>query len=110
MKKVKLADSTRIPVPCLLQLGMSVLIDSEGVFQHCVTGANGQVNNAAIAVGPSGSGSLVDYENAKEIVETNYDGVKTVTAGLLPLLRPSPAAARIVIVTSRAGLYEVDDS
>ncbi|CAM6117940.1 unnamed protein product [Calypogeia fissa] len=64
------------------------------------------VNNAAVALGPNGIGSAVEYGNAKDIVETNYYGVKNVTDGLLPLLRPSPAAARIVNVTSGVGLYE----
>ncbi|CAM6100200.1 unnamed protein product [Calypogeia fissa] len=62
------------------------------------------INNAGIAY--ASKGAVVDYENAKEIIDTNYFGVKRVTEGLLLLLRPSLAAARIVNVTSGAGLYE----
>lgn len=67
---------------------------------------NVQVNNAGIAFGPTGDS--VEYENAKDIIDTNYYGVKNVTKGLLPLLRPSPAAARIVNVTTALGVYEVE--
>jgi carbonyl reductase 1 len=61
------------------------------------------INNAAVLRGRAGN--AVTYENAKDIVETNYYGTKTVTKALLPLLRASDAGARIVNVTSRGGLY-----
>lgn len=68
-----------------------------------------QVNNAGIVSGfaPGAAGMAITYENARQIVETNYYGVKNVTEGLLPLLRPSSSAARIVNVTSRGALYDV---
>lgn len=66
-----------------------------------------QVNNAGINVGPSGSD--YNYDNTEAIVRTNYYGAKYVTDGLLPLLRASPAGARIVNVSSRLGLYDVSD-
>ncbi|CAM6091788.1 unnamed protein product [Calypogeia fissa] len=62
------------------------------------------VNNAGINAGPMGDD--INYENAKAMVETNYYGVKNVTEGLLPVLRASPAGARIVNVSSRMGLYD----
>ncbi|CAM6089919.1 unnamed protein product [Calypogeia fissa] len=62
------------------------------------------VNNAGVAFGPKGESR--HYEIAKAIIETNYYGVKNVTEGLLPLLRKSPSAARIVNVTAGLGLYE----
>ncbi|CAM6100495.1 unnamed protein product [Calypogeia fissa] len=62
------------------------------------------VNNAGVAFGPKGESG--HNEIAKAIIETNYYGVKNVTEGLLPLLRKSPSAARIVNVTAGLGLYE----
>lgn len=51
----------------------------------------------------------VTYRNAKQVVDTNYGGVKNVTEPLLPTLRAFPAGARVVNVTSRGGLYEIHD-
>jgi carbonyl reductase 1 len=62
------------------------------------------VNNAAINTGPNGA--RIEYENAEAIIGTNYYGLTNVTEAVLPLLRPSPAGARIVNVSSRLGLYE----
>lgn len=67
-----------------------------------------QVNNAGVNAGPNGSD--LSYENAEAMIATNYYGVKNVTEGLLPLLRASPARARIVNVSSRLGLYNVSNS
>lgn len=73
---------------------------------------DGQINNAAIVSGPAPGldGVKVTYANAKAVLDTNYFGVKNVTEGLLPVLRASPAGARVVSLTSRVGLYEVGDS
>lgn len=78
-------------------------------FMSIMANNDVQVNNAAIiAFGTNGDFS--DYESAKAIMETNFYGVKHVTQRLLPLLRPSPAAARIINVTSNWALYQVPES
>jgi carbonyl reductase 1 len=59
------------------------------------------INNAG--VNPTG---LVDYEKAKLVIGTNYYGVKTVTEGLLPVLRPG---GRIINTASRLGIYTVSN-
>ena len=41
------------------------------------------------------------YEKAEECLNTNYYGVRRVTEALLPLLKLSPAGARIVNLSSR---------
>lgn len=46
-------------------------------------------------------------ENVELVVQTNYFGVKRVTEALIPVLRHSPAGARVVIVGSRSGLLRV---
>ncbi|CAM6097206.1 unnamed protein product [Calypogeia fissa] len=58
------------------------------------------VNNAAVST------ITYTYQDAEDVIGTNYYGVKNVTETLLPLLRPSRAGARIVNVTARGGLYE----
>lgn len=67
-----------------------------------------QVNNAGVAYDLKGD--VIKYETAKDMIDTNYYGAKNVTEAMLPLLRPSPAAARIVNVSSGAGLYAVSGS
>lgn len=58
------------------------------------------VNNAATAdYGNS-------YEEQKLVMQSNYWGVKNVTRGLLPLLRPSSSGARIINVSSHLGMLE----
>jgi len=58
------------------------------------------VNNAGIAdYGNS-------YEELKLVLQTNYWGLKNVTRGLLPLLRPSSSGARIINVSSHLGMLE----
>ncbi|CAM6114121.1 unnamed protein product [Calypogeia fissa] len=57
------------------------------------------VNNAGI----SGIGLKPGFESAELIVDTDYYGQKKVTSALLPLLRPSPAGARIINVSSELG-------
>jgi len=54
------------------------------------------VNNAAIS----------RATNEAEIFDTNYYGVKRVTKAILPLLRPSPAGARIIMVSSSLGFLK----
>ena len=55
------------------------------------------VNNAAIFHNDN------KYDSAVETLETNYQGNIAVIEKLLPMLKPSPAGARIVTVTSWAG-------
>jgi carbonyl reductase 1 len=57
-----------------------------------------QVNNAGISRG----------ETDADVFDTNYYGVKRVTAAILPLLRPSPAGARIINVSSGLGGLRVN--
>ncbi|KAG0566146.1 hypothetical protein KC19_7G041600 [Ceratodon purpureus] len=54
------------------------------------------VNNAAIS----------RAETEEKIFDTNYYGVKRVTKAILPLLRPSPAGARVINVTSDLGVLK----
>ncbi|KAF3787055.1 Carbonyl reductase NADPH 1 [Nymphaea thermarum] len=51
-----------------------------------------------------GRGTSESHGLAKECIHTNYHGTKTLTNALLPLLRPSPYKARIIMVSSVAGL------
>ncbi|KAJ7562222.1 hypothetical protein O6H91_03G059800 [Diphasiastrum complanatum] len=61
------------------------------------------VNNAGI-----GWSSLPDKVlAAKEVLDTNYYGVKNLTHTLLPLFRPSAAGSRVVNVSSMAGQLAV---
>ncbi|WP_158883138.1 SDR family oxidoreductase [Amycolatopsis anabasis] len=59
------------------------------------------VNNAGIP-GAQAAPSAIDLEAARELFDTNYFGVQTVTNAVLPLLRRS-AAPRIVNVSSGLG-------
>ncbi|XP_031477544.1 short-chain dehydrogenase/reductase 2b-like [Nymphaea colorata] len=57
-----------------------------------------------------GSGTSESHELAKECINNNYYGTKMLTNAILPLLRPSPYKARIVMVSSVAGmLYYLRD-
>ncbi len=49
-----------------------------------------------------------NFEDAISIMNTNYFGVKNVTKALLPLARNTPGGARIVVVSSRAGVLKVN--
>ncbi|KAF3790216.1 hypothetical protein EJ110_NYTH16738 [Nymphaea thermarum] len=51
-----------------------------------------------------GGGTRESYESAKECIDTNYYGTVKLTKALLPFLRLSPHKARIVMVSSIAGL------
>ncbi|KAE8705227.1 hypothetical protein F3Y22_tig00110429pilonHSYRG00259 [Hibiscus syriacus] len=42
-------------------------------------------------------------EFAKQVIEINYYGTKNMIKAMIPLMRPSPAGARIVNVRSRLG-------
>jgi len=46
-------------------------------------------------------------ETAVTTLQTNYYGVKNVTKAVLPILRPSAAGARVIIVSSALGQLEV---
>jgi len=60
-----------------------------------------QINNAGI----------LDNDETSEIVvatlQTNYYGVKNVTKAVLPILRPSPAGARVIMASSALGQLHV---
>jgi carbonyl reductase 1 len=58
------------------------------------------VNNAGVNYNMGSDNSV---ENAKNVVDTNYYGIKNVTEALIPLMRPSAVGARIVNVSSRLG-------
>lgn len=58
------------------------------------------VNNAGISYN---TGSENSVEFAEKVINTNYVGTKNMTKALLPLMRPSPEGARIVMVSSRLG-------
>ncbi|KAI3737471.1 hypothetical protein L2E82_27475 [Cichorium intybus] len=58
------------------------------------------VNNAGISYN---TGSENSVEFAEKVINTNYFGTKNMTKALLPLMRPSPEGARIVMVSSRLG-------
>ncbi|KAF3775630.1 (+)-neomenthol dehydrogenase [Nymphaea thermarum] len=51
-----------------------------------------------------GGGTRESYESAKECIDTNYYGTVKLSKALLPFLRLSPHKARIVMVSSIAGL------
>ncbi|KAJ7562231.1 hypothetical protein O6H91_03G060100 [Diphasiastrum complanatum] len=57
------------------------------------------VNNAGVAWSSCPDKVLA----AKEVLNTNYYGVKNLTHALLPLFRPSAAGSRVVNVSSMAG-------
>jgi carbonyl reductase 1 len=63
-----------------------------------------QINNAATSSNEMGA----NFEDAISIMNTNYFGVKNVTKALLPLARNTPGGARIVVVSSRAGVLKVN--
>eukprot|EP00245_Coleochaete_scutata_P005308 TRINITY_DN18766_c0_g1_i1.p1 TRINITY_DN18766_c0_g1~~TRINITY_DN18766_c0_g1_i1.p1 ORF type:complete len:347 (-),score=68.03 TRINITY_DN18766_c0_g1_i1:62-1102(-) len=60
------------------------------------------VNNAGFAY----KGSTFGPEEAKTTMDINYFGTKAVTERLLPLMRNSPSGARIVNVSSLAGVVK----
>lgn len=59
------------------------------------------VNNAGVIDRDS------SHENAKLVLDTNYDGVKRVTNALLPCMKASSAGARIINVSSQLGQLQV---
>ncbi|TQS46487.1 SDR family oxidoreductase [Cryptosporangium phraense] len=60
------------------------------------------INNAGISGFRAGPPSQADMKTVREVFDTNFLGVITVTNAMLPLLRRSEAA-RIVNVSSRVG-------
>ncbi|KAK4350134.1 hypothetical protein RND71_029447 [Anisodus tanguticus] len=58
------------------------------------------INNAGVNFN-FGKDNSVEY--AEMVIQTNYFGTKNMIQALIPLMRPSPAGARIVSVTSRLG-------
>lgn len=54
--------------------------------------------------------SKTTYEMVKECLDTNYYGARNVTEALLPLLQLSTSGARIVNVSSEAGVLKVSRS
>jgi carbonyl reductase 1 len=63
-----------------------------------------QINNAGVSF--SGNDSV---ETDITTLQTNYYGVKNVTKAVLPILRPSPAGARVIMVSSELGQLHVSD-
>lgn len=59
-----------------------------------------QVNNAGVNFNVGSDNSV---ESAHMVVATNYYGTKNMIKAMIPLMRPSPAGARIVNVSSRLG-------
>ncbi|XP_060206569.1 uncharacterized protein LOC132634319 [Lycium barbarum] len=58
------------------------------------------INNAGVNFN-FGKDNSVEF--AEMVIQTNYFGTKNMIKALVPLMRPSPAGARIVSVTSRLG-------
>lgn len=59
-----------------------------------------QVNNAGVNFN---QGSENNVENARNVIDTNYYGTKSMIEAMIPLMKPSAAGARIVNVSSRLG-------
>lgn len=59
-----------------------------------------QINNAGFNHNV-GSENSVDL--AEKVITTNYTGTKNMIKAAIPLMRPNPAGARIVTVSSRLG-------
>ena len=53
---------------------------------------------------------FVEYESAKECIDTNYYGAKATTKALLPHFRHSPYGGRIINVGSNFGKLNVRPS
>ncbi|KAJ6294390.1 hypothetical protein OIU76_022463 [Salix suchowensis] len=89
----------------LRELGLSVdfhqldVLDSLSIktfaewIQQTHGGLDVLVNNAGVNYNMGSDNSV---ENAKNVVDTNYYGIKNVTEALIPLMRPSAVGARIV--------------
>ncbi|KHN31241.1 (+)-neomenthol dehydrogenase [Glycine soja] len=58
------------------------------------------VNNAGVNFN---QGSENNVENARNVIDTNYYGTKSMIEAMIPLMKPSAAGARIVNVSSRLG-------
>ncbi|CAM6103827.1 unnamed protein product [Calypogeia fissa] len=86
---------------CFHQLDVT---DDESI-QTFVNWVRRQVGGIEILVNNAGiRKNEVNFENAKEVIATNYVAIKNVTAALFPLLRTSSAhGARIVNLSSQLG-------
>ena len=61
-----------------------------------------QINNAGVL--------FIENESVEADIttlQTNYYGLKNVTKAVLPILRPSPAGARVIMVSSEMGQLHV---
>ncbi|MCD7458139.1 hypothetical protein HAX54_037402 [Datura stramonium] len=85
--------------------GVTVVLTSRetAVGEEAAKFANvmyGLVNNAGVNFNIGKDNSV---EFAEMVIQVNYFGTKNMIKALVPLMRPSPAGARIVSVTSRLG-------
>ncbi|XP_009604829.1 uncharacterized protein [Nicotiana tomentosiformis] len=82
------------------------IVDLESVQVFCdwiketYGGLDILINNAGVNFNYGKENSV---EFAETVIQTNYFGTKNMINALIPLMRPSPAGARIVSVTSRLG-------
>lgn len=82
------------------------VLDSSSIQEFCdwirerYGGIDILVNNAGVNYN-LGSDNSVEF--AKEVIQTNYYGTKTMIKAMIPLMRPSAAGGRIVSVSSRLG-------
>ncbi|KAI3512763.1 hypothetical protein L1887_20082 [Cichorium endivia] len=100
------------PTKALQEGGLKVIFHQLDILEHesidsfCAWvkekygGIDILVNNAGISYN-TGSENSVDF--AEKVINTNYVGTKNMTKALLPLMKPSPEGARIVMVSSRLG-------
>ncbi|CAN1192496.1 UDP-glycosyltransferase 91C1 [Linum perenne] len=96
----------------LQELGLSVVsheldvLDTSSVdrfvewIKHEHGGIDILVNNAGVNFNLGNDNSV---EFAPLVIDTNYHGTKTMTKAMIPLMRRTPAGARIVNVSSRLG-------
>ncbi|KAI3778007.1 hypothetical protein L2E82_06955 [Cichorium intybus] len=82
------------------------ILDHESIDSFCgwvkekYGGIDIPVNNAGMSYN---TGSENSVEFAEKVISTNYFGTKTITKALLPLMKPSPEGARIVMASSLLG-------
>ncbi|MCD7458467.1 hypothetical protein HAX54_038342 [Datura stramonium] len=82
------------------------IVDPESIQTFCdwiketYGGLDILINNAGVNFNIGKDNSV---EFAEMVIQVNYFGTKNMIKALVPLMRPSPAGARIVSVTSRLG-------
>ncbi|KAI3782511.1 hypothetical protein L2E82_12560 [Cichorium intybus] len=82
------------------------ILDHESIDSFCgwvkekYGGIDILVNNAGMSYN---TGSENSVEFVEKVISTNYFGTKTITKALLPLMKPSPEGARIVMASSLLG-------